>query len=246
LETTPPVEAPRPPDDRARVPAWVVVLPIVALLATAVLWYRTDRELGRIRGMLAALDRTPTLDLAGAPTLGPPDARVVLVEFSDYECPFCIRHTQQTMPQLEANYIRTGRIGYAFRDFPIDQLHPQAIRAHEAGRCAADQNKFWELHKRLFSPAGTHSPEQLSALALEVGLNVPDFQSCLASGRHTADIRRTAGIADSLGASGTPAFFIGLRDPESGELKLVDGLSGAQPYQAFAQKLDAILSRVGR
>lgn len=226
-------------------PAWVVVLPIVALLATAVLWYRTDRQLSEIRQQLNALDRSPTLDIAGAQTLGPAGARVVLVEFSDYECPFCIRHTQQTMPQIHAKFIATGRIGYAFRDFPIDQLHPQAIRAHEAGRCAADQNKFWEMHKRLFSPAGTHSPEQLSALALDVGLNVPDFQSCLASGRHTPDIRKTASLADGLGASGTPAFFIGLRDPESGRLKIVHDISGAQPYQVFEQTLEAILDRVG-
>ena len=236
------MEPPRPPA-AARVPAWVVVLPIVALLATAVLWYRTDRELGQIRQMLGALDRSPTLDVSGAPSMGPADARVVLVEFSDYECPFCIRHTRETMPQLQANYILTGRIGYVFRDFPIDQLHPQAIRAHEAGRCAADQKKFWEMHKRLFSPAGTHSSEQLSALALKLGLNVPDFQSCLASGRHTADIRKTASIADGFGANGTPAFYVGLRDPESGLLKIVDHIGGAQPYEVFAKTLDTIIER---
>jgi protein-disulfide isomerase len=243
---TPVVNPPPPLHDRARVPAWVVVLPIVALLATAVLWYRTDRELGEIRRMLGALDRSPTIDLTGAQMRGRADARVVLIEFSDYECPFCIRHTQQTMPQIEANYIQTGRIGYAFRDFPIDQLHPEAIRAHEAGRCAADQKKFWEMHKRLFSPAGTHSPAQLSALALEAGLNVPDFQSCLASGRHTSDIRKTAAIADGFGASGTPAFYIGLREPDTGDVKVVDHIGGAQPYEVFAKMLDTIIDRAGR
>lgn len=246
MERTPSLDSPRPSGGHTSVPAWVVVLPIVALLATAVLWYRTDRELGQIRQALSALDPSPTIDLTGAPMLGPSGARLVLIEFSDYECPFCIRHTRETMPQIHANYIASGRIGYAFRDFPIDQLHPAAIRAHEAGRCSADQNKFWEMHKRLFSPAGTHSPEQLSALAQEVGLNVPDFQSCLASGRHTPGIRKTIETAESLGADGTPAFYLGVRNPDTGEVKIIDNLRGAQPYAVFEKKLEVLLQRYDR
>ena len=92
------------------------------------------------------------IDVSKLPARGGDHAVVTLIEFSDYECPFCIRHVQQTMPQLEQNYIQPGKIRYVFKDFPIDANHPQAIRAHEAAHCALEQNKFWELHTRLFSP----------------------------------------------------------------------------------------------
>ena len=118
-------------------------------------------------------------------------AKVALVEFSDYECPFCIRHFTQTMPQIQANYVDTGKIRYVFKDFPIDQLHPGAFQAHVAARCAAEQDRFWDLHRRLFSAPGTHEPPLLTARAQEAGLNVAQVTAALDNHEHQADIDRT-------------------------------------------------------
>ena len=224
-----------------------LIVALIALGVAVTLWIRTDRALNQIRerqqslaGDVARLTRTPLIDIEGAPTLGPADARVVLIEFSDYECPFCIRHTQQTMPLLEERFIRTGRIRYVFRDFPIDQLHPEAIRAHEAARCADEQNRFWEMHRRLFSAPGTHTPAALDALAAETGLDMPKFKVCLESGRMTAAIRETANVAVDLGASGTPAFFVGVPEPSTDQIKVLRAISGAQPFDVFAKTIEEV------
>jgi protein-disulfide isomerase len=195
---------------------------------------------------LAGMRKSPIVDLAGVPWRGGRDAVVTLLEYSDYECPFCIRHFSVTMPQIEKEYIQTGKIRYAFRDNPVDQLHPQAIRAHEAARCAGDQGKYWEMHGRLFTGPGTHADDALMAHAQALGLPAADFQTCLESGRHTADIRRTAAEASSFGANGTPAFFIGLRDPATDQIRLLRAITGAQSYEVFVQALEAMLKEQTR
>jgi protein-disulfide isomerase len=227
---------------------WITLLPVLALLATALLWYRTDRELHDLRERhfaladeVARMTQSPLVDVSDAPSLGPDRAPVVLIEFSDYECPYCIRHTRDTMPHIEANYIKPGKIRYVFRDFPIDQLHPEAIRAHEAARCALEQGRFWEIHKQLFSAPGTHTTAALEALAQKLGLRMPEFQSCLASGRTTAAVRKAGEVASSLGATGTPSFFVGVADPASGKVKLVRAIGGAQPYEVFVETLDEVI-----
>ena len=192
---------------------------------------------------LAGMRKSPIVDLAGVPWRGGRDALVTLLEYSDYECPYCIRHFAVTMPQIETNYIQTGKIRYAFRDNPVDQLHPEAIRAHEAARCAGDQGKYWEMHGRLFTGKGTHGADALLAHANALGLSAPDFTTCLQSGRHTEDIRRTVAEATSFGANGTPAFFLGVRDPATDQIRLVRAITGAQPYEAFAQAIDAMIKQ---
>lgn len=192
---------------------------------------------------LAGMRKSAIVDLAGVPWRGGQDAVVTLLEYSDYECPYCIRHFSVTMPQIDTNYIQTGRIRYAFRDNPVDQLHPQAIRAHEAARCAGDQGKYWEMHGRLFTGRGTHGDDALQGHAQALGLSAPDFTQCLESGRHTEDIRRTVAEANSFGATGTPAFFLGLRDPATDQIRLVRAITGAQPYEVFAQAIDSLLKQ---
>lgn len=206
------------------------------------------RELAAVKEDLANLRATlgrprPIVDLTDAPQKGNPDAQVALVEFSDYECPFCIRHFRETMPLIEKNYIATGRILYAFRDFPIDQLHPQAVKAHEAARCGAEQEQFWPMHTTLFGPPARHSVEGLEETARQAGLDLVKFRECIASGRTTEGIRRTAEIASSFGASGTPAFFIGVIDKSTNAVKVTRAISGALPFAQFAQALEAAISQ---
>lgn len=229
---------------------WVFVLPAVCLMAVAALWWQTRAELTAIRTeqreLATALDEargSAIIDVSGDPALGREDAIVTLIEFSDYECPFCVRHFTQTMPQLEAKYIRSGQIRYVFKDLPIDQLHPEAIRAHEAARCAAEQGKFWEMHTKMFSPAGTHLPAMLEARATEAGLALPAFRECIASGRTTEGVRAATAIAAKFGANGTPSFFVGLRDPQTNRVRILQGISGAQPLSEFERVIDAVAAQ---
>jgi protein-disulfide isomerase len=263
-------EVAAPPQTQARrggltggLPAIVAVLAVaIALLA----WALSSRQIQQLRQELAelqdahqrlALEVTAgkkggagpvgqIIDVAKAPARGPDQAVVTLVEFSDYECPFCIRHFQQTMPLIEKNYIDTGRIRYVFRDFPIDANHPQAIRAHEAARCAAEQGRFWDLHTRLFSAPGTHTPLALEERAKDAGLNEATFRTCVANGRETAAVRKTASVAEDLGVTGTPWFFVGLRDPSSDHVKILKPIGGAQPYEQFAVAIDSALREAER
>jgi len=176
---------------------------------------------------------------------GNPDAQVALVEFSDYECPFCRRHFSQTMPLIEEQYIATGRILYAFRDFPIDELHPQAIKAHEAAQCGLEQGRYWQMHNMLFGAPEEHSVDGLEATATKAGLNMDAFRECIASGRTTEAIRKTASQAAGFGANGTPAFFVGFVDKAANQITVAQAMSGALPFETFSQVIDAAIAQVG-
>jgi protein-disulfide isomerase len=176
-----PAPAPAPGVNWSRLTLFTAVAALVIALTAL---YRANEAMDALRHADRAAGGTmPTIDLADAPILGSDSAVITLVEFSDYECPYCLRHFQQTMPMIDANYVKTGKIRYAFRDWPVDELHPQSIRAHEAAHCANEQNKFWQMHTRLFSPAGSHSPEQLSTLAQSIGLDMGAFNACVAAKR---------------------------------------------------------------
>lgn len=246
-----PADAPTPKPAAPRVPALAYVLPLFSVLLTAVYWYDTRQEIATLKQghaqLSADLDAArgmSTVNVAGAPAKG--DARQVLtlIEYSDYECPFCIRHFTQTMPEIESKWIQTGKLRYVFRDFPIDSLHPAAIRGHEATRCANEQGKFWELHTKMFSPPGSHVPEQIEARAAEAGLAMAPFQNCVTSGKFNADIQKSVQSAVELGANGTPAFFVGLRNPDTEDVRIITAVSGAQPFEAFEKAFAAVTARM--
>lgn len=235
----------------ARLPAWLYLLPILCLVATAVLWFDTRREIAALtagqRQLAADLDAArglSTINVAGAPARGPASQILTLVEFSDYECPFCIRHFRETMPEIDSKWIQTGKLRYVFRDFPIDQLHPAAINGHIAARCAAEQGKFWEMHGRMFSAPGTHTPPEIELRAGEAGVSIDPFRECVASGRFRAEIQKSVQSAVELGANGTPAFFVGVRDPSTEEVRIVTAVSGAQPFEAFEKAFETVLARI--
>jgi protein-disulfide isomerase len=259
-ESSSPVPAePRPPATplppatapRSSAWSWMMAVPLACLAATLGFWYETHSELAQIRQTqseivadMGAARGTPLIDLAGAPILGSPDAPVTLIEFADYECPYCLRHFTQTMPQIEANYIRTGKVRYVFRDFPIDQLHPGAIRAHEAAHCATEQNRFWEMHRLMFSAPGSHTDATLEARAQEAGLKLEDFRACLASGRTTSAIRQSVSAVTQLGANGTPTFFFGIQEKGTEQVRVIQAIAGAQPYSEFEKIFAAVAGRV--
>jgi protein-disulfide isomerase len=167
----------------------------------------------------------------GAPFKGPAKATVTIVEFSDFHCPFC-RRVIPTLAQLESKY--GEKIKLVFRDFPIENLHPGATKAHEAARCANEQGKFWTYHDKLFAAPPKSSPEIFKALAKEVGLDVASFENCFDGGKYQTDIKKDIEEGNRVGVTGTPAFFI------NGRL-----VSGAQPLEAFSRIIDDELARIG-
>lgn len=246
-------EPPAGPSPRQGTNLLILGVPLLCVAVTAAFWWQTRSELSAMRStqqelieVLDAVRGASTIDVSGDPALGAEDAVVTLIEFSDYECPFCIRHFSQTMGEIDEKFIRTGRIQYVFKDFPIVQLHPDAVLAHQAARCAAEQGKFWEMHSRMFSPAGTHTPEQLEAHAKAAGVSMQPYLECLASNRTLTDVKASVDTAVQLGANGTPAFFVGIRDPETNRVRILQGLSGAQPFAEFEKAIQAVEARARR
>jgi protein-disulfide isomerase len=154
---------------------------------------------------------------------GPVGARVTIVEFSDFQCPYCAR-VRPTIDRLQLTY--GDRIRMVYRDFPLP-MHPQAAKAAEAGACAREQGKFWEMHDRIFENQARLQVSDLKRYAGELGLELPAFEQCLDSGRHAADWKRDLEEGARYGVSATPAFFINGRP-----------LVGALPFESFAQIID--------
>lgn len=181
------------------------------------------------------------VDLSAAPAKGSPTAPITLVEVSDYHCPFCRRHVQQTQPQIYAEYVNPGKVRHVFIHFPIDQLHPDAYKSHEAASCAADQGKFWELHGKLFE-APARSEEQILAVASSVGVDVNALKACMSSGKYKQAVRTSVERMQQLGVSGTPFFLIGRTPSGSEPFKAISTINGAQPFANFKKALDSALT----
>ena len=178
--------------------------------------------------------------LGDAPMVGRADAPVTLVEFSDYQCPFCQRFFATTLSALKKHYVDTGKVRYVFRDFPLDQMHPQARKAAEAAHCAVEQGKYWEMHEVLFQNQRTLAPPQLTVHARTVGVDGSKFDECLSSGRHAARVER--GLADgaAVGVQGTPTFVVGKTKP--GDFVESTPIRGAQPLEMFRRIIDQTLA----
>jgi protein-disulfide isomerase len=165
---------------------------------------------------------------AGAPSTGPADAPVTVVEFTDYQCPYCHR-AQGVVDQLLQRY--SGRIRFVHLDFPLDG-HPGATPAARAARCAGEQGKFWEYHRDLMTAPGTLDAADLERRAAALRLDRASFGACVASGRHDEAIEASLRQGDELGVTGTPAYFI------NGRM-----ISGARPIESFTELIEDELAR---
>lgn len=178
-----------------------------------------------------------TISEADAFVLGSPDAPITIVEFTDYQCPFCARHNAQTLPLLLENYVETGVVRYVFKDFPLETIHPQAVAASQAARCAGEQDSYLPMHDLLFANQNGWSgranlSEIFTGYATELGLDDEAFQACFDSGRWETAVLTDLEEGISLGVTGTPTFFF------NGFL-----LSGAQPYEVFEQAIGQLLEQ---
>jgi protein-disulfide isomerase len=169
--------------------------------------------------------------------MGRTNAPVTLVEFVDYQCPFCKRFQTEIFPELKKNYIDSGKVQFISRDMPLE-FHPYSFMAAEAARCAGDQEKYWEMHDALITYASPWSYEVVPNVAIEISLNMKTFQACVQSGKYRSDVQKDASEAAALQISGTPAFVLA----KSAGSKL-DGslIVGAQPFAAFQSAIDALL-----
>jgi protein-disulfide isomerase len=182
------------------------------------------------------------LSIEGAPSLGDKDAKVTLLEFSDYQCPFCARHVKQTMPEILKEYVNTGKVRYVLRDFPIESLHPKAFKAHEAAHCAGEQGKYWEMHERIFENQRTLDTKDFVGHAQALGLDVAKFEQCVGGGKYAEKIRQNMAAGQQAGVSGTPTFFVGIADAKDSKITARRLIRGAQPYQGFKQAIDSVLA----
>jgi protein-disulfide isomerase len=176
------------------------------------------------------------IPLGDAPSIGDPDAPVVIVEYTDFQCPYCSRHFQQTFPQIVENFVETGQVLYVFKDFPLTSIHPQAMLAAEAARCARDQSAYLEMHDMLFARQGEwnnrgNAADLFVGYAGELDLDTETFAACLESREHQAGVMADLDEGSSFGIRGTPGFFI------NGHF-----LSGAQPYPVFEQAIQQLLA----
>jgi protein-disulfide isomerase len=173
------------------------------------------------------------LTLKGLEPLGKKNAPVTMVEFTDYQCPFCLSFFTSTFPDLKKNFIDTGKVRFYSRDFPLE-FHPNAMRAAKAARCAGDQGKFWQYRDVIgASPDRLLMPDLLGA-AGGLKMNTKDFQACVESDKFKEKIESDIVEAFRIGVDGTPAFVIGKSTPDGVEGEII---IGALPYPLFAQKL---------
>lgn len=173
--------------------------------------------------------------------LGKSDAPLTMVEFTDYQCPFCGRFEANTFPEIKKNYIDTGKLRLIVRDLPLEGLHPYALKAAQASHCAADQGKFWEMKDLLFKNQNKLDADSLNGYATAgLGLNGDTFKKCMADGKHLKEIAAEAGYAQSLGLTGTPSFIIGKTEGDAVKGRVV---VGALPYENFAAVIDEQLQK---
>lgn len=168
--------------------------------------------------------------VGGGVMKGEDRAAVTIVEFTDYQCPFCKRYVDEAYQQIEADYIATGKVKYVLRDLPL-AFHANAQGSAEAARCAGDQGQYWEYHDKLFETQAAWSEATDTSIfkgyAGQLGLDQVAFDACMDEGKFTQLVKDDLTLAQKVGANGTPTFFI------NGKV-----LVGAQPFEAFKAILD--------
>ncbi len=172
------------------------------------------------------------------PVLGNANVPVTVIEFSDFQCPFCRQFWRDTFSQLKKEYIDTGKIKLVYRDFPLTSIHPSSLASALAGECAHSQGKFWQFHDAIFEGQDkqgtgtiTYTVDDIKKWAQQAGLAMPAFNSCLDAKKYDSEVQKDIADGTKAGVSGTPAFFI------NGQ-----SLLGAQPFNVFKQIIDQTLT----
>jgi len=174
-----------------------------------------------------------TVNLEGVPMLGSKDAPLTIVEYTDYQCPFCQRFHVTSFAELKKNYIDTGKVRFYSRDLPLD-FHPNAMRAAMAARCAGEQGQFWKLRDMMGANPDKLDMDHIAGFAADLKLDTKTFRACVESEKYKNAIQTDVLEAMKVGAQGTPTFVLGKSTPEGVEGEVMEG---AMPFPTFDQKL---------
>ncbi|MBI2054909.1 MAG: DsbA family protein [Candidatus Sungbacteria bacterium] len=174
------------------------------------------------------------------PALGDPNAPVTVVEFSDFQCPFCRRFFETVLPRIKDEYVKTGKARFVYRDFPISSIHDMAQKYAEAAECADEAGKFWAMHDKIFNEqskkgSGTvlgYTVDDVKRWAAELGLDTAQFGQCLDSGKYASEVEKDLQDGQAVGVAGTPGTFVNSQF-----------ISGAVPYEEFRAAIDAELAK---
>ncbi len=205
----------------------------------------TKLELRILQNQLPTNQAKPPVKISADddPVRGNQEAPITIIEFSDFQCPFCARFHVQTLPLLLENYIDSGKVKLVYRDFPIQNIHPNAMPAAVAAECANEQGKYWKYHDKLFENQNQWAKVEttkaigiFSQYSIEIGLDKEQFEACLTSGKYVDEIRNDLNDGREYGITGTPGFFVGNDDVGFVELK------GAQPFESFKKIIDSQLN----
>lgn len=215
----------------------------MAAAAVTLVWHllysRSTVPAGEARAAVVDVESEElSIPLTGATRKGTSSAEVVLLEFSDYQCPYCGKYANETFGQIDKEFVATNKIQYAFHNLPLGN-HADAIPAAVAAECAGEQGKYWEMHDRLFAKQADLSKRVWLQEGSDLQLEMPAFEKCLASAK--ADkVKADMAEASRIGVNSTPTFFIG-KLIKDGQLKALRRISGAQPYVVFQKQLNEIL-----
>lgn len=206
------------------------ILLLIGLTLGFLIWGADDLRAALSRTSLRKHIVFEIFDPSPFPSLGPEDARVTIVEFGDYECPFCKAWHDEVLPQIRQRY--PDQVRLVFVDYPLNNIHPNSFIAAEAAHCAGDQGHYWPYHDALFDRQADLQIEIFTEIAAGLSLDVEPFDTCLQEGKFSNLVRQSIQQAEALGLSGTPAF-------------LVNGqpLMGAQPFEVFAALIEEALSK---
>ena len=207
------------------------------------------KDLEEIRKLLESKKKPPpvrdinlVLDVSADPYKGSKAARLTMVEYTDYECPFCARHAKSVLPQFMKNYVETGKVRYILRDFPLS-FHKNAVKAAYAAHCAGDQGKYWEMHDKLFENQRALGEDKLPGYAEAVGLDVVKFNDCLANDSYKARVDANMRDGRKAGISGTPSFVLGFTQDGGNKVKGEKLIRGALGYNVFQKAVDEMLAK---
>ena len=170
------------------------------------------------------------------PLLGDANAEISILEFSDFQCPFCARAFTGAVTDLKnSDYFKNGEVNLIYKQFPLNSIHPYAQKAAEASLCADEQGKFWEYHDKLFTNQAALTVNDLKSYASQLGLNTAQFNSCLDNGKFASEVSKETAQAASAGGQGTPFFII--VNKETGD---ATSISGAYPWSQFETAIQSI------
>jgi len=228
--------------DRLASAAIVVAALAVVVAGGLLVWPGGKLAADPLAAGAESVDQQPVAELLlaslGTTVKGHDSAKLAIIEFSDFQCPYCARYATSTHARLERDYVDTGRIKYAFRNMPLDRIHPHAQKAAEAAECAGRQDRFWDMYDRLFANQSLLGPAELARHAKGIGLDSRRFAACL-DGESVEKVAGDRAEAARLAVTSTPTFLIGELTGQ-GEMRVRRRVKGTYPPDVFAAIFDEL------